>query len=237
MIGGDGSTSSYDDIFKRAKRTKRSDGKEEGKKRKVAKITLYRNGFVVGEDGMFREKSEPSNRRFLDSLARGEVPRELESTTNERVVVELKDKRLEDYIVPSFVAFGGSGRSLNQSSIRNSTTRIAATTTATTTTTNTSSSSSSSSSLYSPKCLEVDESKPTCRVQVQLIDRSRIVVKCNETNSVCSFRNHVAFISKTGVSFELLHGFPPKPISHEMDKMSIKEAGLSGSRVIQRKAQ
>ena len=85
-----------------------------------------------------------------------------------------------------------------------------------------------------PECLEVDESKPTCRIQVQLPDRSRIVVKCNETSTVRSFRNHVAFVSKINTAFELLHGFPPKPISHESDDVSVKEAGLSGSRVIQR---
>ena len=218
MVGGEdsssNSTASYDEILRRAKRSKRGEESPEKKqKKRVARITLYRNGFTIG-DGAFREKSDPVNRRFLESLARGEIPRELEENdrSDERVVVELKDKRLEDYTSPSYVAFQGSGRSLK--------------TTATTPTTTMTESK--------PECLEVDESKPSCRIQVQLPDRSRIVVKCNETSTVRSFRNHVAFVSKTNTAFELLHGFPPKPISHESDNVSVKEAGLSGSRVIQR---
>ena len=216
-MGGDESSSSnstsYDEILRRAKRSKRDpEGKQ---KKRVAHITLYRNGCTI--EGVFREKSDPVNKRFLESLARGEIPRELEKNeSNENIVVELKDKRLEDYIPPSYIAYGGSGRSLSDS-----------TKTITTTSTITES---------TPERLEVDESKSTCRIQVQLPNRSRIVVKCNETSTVRCFRNYVAFVSKTNTAFELLNGFPPKPMSHEIDNISVKEAGLSGSRVIMRLA-
>ena len=106
------STASYDEIMRRAKRSKRGDdesSENKNKKKRVARITLYRNGFTIG-DGAFREKSDPVNRRFIESLARGEIPRELEEndTSDERIVVELKDKRLEDYTLPSYVAYGGT---------------------------------------------------------------------------------------------------------------------------------
>ena len=115
VVGGEdsssNSTASYDEIMRRAKRSKRGNESTEKKikKKRVASITLYRNGFTIG-DGAFREKSDPVNRRFIESLARGEIPRELEENdkSDERIVVELKDKRLEDYTLPSYVAYGGT---------------------------------------------------------------------------------------------------------------------------------
>ena len=116
VVGGEdsssNSTASYDEIMRRAKRSKRGDetlSEKKSKKKRVARITLYRNGFTIG-DGAFREKSDPVNRRFIESLARGEIPRELEENdkSDERIVVELKDKRLEDYTLPSYVAYGGT---------------------------------------------------------------------------------------------------------------------------------
>lgn len=41
------------------------------KDRTVATIVLYANGFKVGEEGEFRDASEPANQQFIDTLKRG----------------------------------------------------------------------------------------------------------------------------------------------------------------------
>ncbi len=80
-------------------------------------ITLYRNGFTVG-DGPLRDMQTPDNSDFLASLLRGEVPRELahnHSSPMAALNVTLKDKRSEDYTAPpapAYVAFSGPAATL-----------------------------------------------------------------------------------------------------------------------------
>ena len=61
-------------------------------------VTIYRNGFTVG-DGPFRPLSDPLNKKFMDEMAAGRCPAELQASSDEPVHVAVHDKRGEDYKV------------------------------------------------------------------------------------------------------------------------------------------
>lgn len=59
-------------------------------------ITLWRNGFTVGDDNELRDYA--SNRQFLDCLRRGEVPPELAARVRGGMIdVKLDNKAFQDY--------------------------------------------------------------------------------------------------------------------------------------------
>eukprot|EP00435_Cladocopium_sp_Y103_P045043 s1765_g12.t2 len=83
-------------------------------------VTVYRNGFTVG-DGPFRPLSDPLNKKFMDEMAAGRCPAELQAQagSNEPVHVAVQDKRGEDYkepAAPAYVKFSGEGNTLGGSS-------------------------------------------------------------------------------------------------------------------------
>eukprot|EP00435_Cladocopium_sp_Y103_P045249 s1765_g12.t4 len=83
-------------------------------------VTVYRNGFTVG-DGPFRPLSDPLNKKFMDWMAAGRCPAELQAQagSNEPVHVAVQDKRGEDYkepAAPAYVKFSGEGNTLGGSS-------------------------------------------------------------------------------------------------------------------------
>lgn len=77
-------------------------------------VTFWRNGFTVGDDNVLRDYT--SNREFLNSLRRGEVPPELASRVQSGMIdVKLDNKAFQDF-EPSKQAgrpaFTGEGRRL-----------------------------------------------------------------------------------------------------------------------------
>lgn len=59
-------------------------------------VAFWRNGFTVGDDNELRDYA--SNRDFLDSLRRGEVPPELASRVRGGMIdVKLADKTFQDF--------------------------------------------------------------------------------------------------------------------------------------------
>ena len=77
-------------------------------------MTVYRNGFTV-DNGPFRALDDPENAEFLQDMAQGVVPRELEAGAKGPVNVSLVDKRGEDYEkppAPSYVAYSGAGQTV-----------------------------------------------------------------------------------------------------------------------------
>ena len=77
-------------------------------------VTVYRNGFTV-DNGPFRALDDPENAEFLQDMAQGVVPRELEAGAKGPVNVSLVDKRGEDYEKPpepSYVAYSGAGQTV-----------------------------------------------------------------------------------------------------------------------------
>lgn len=59
-------------------------------------VTFWRNGFTVGEDSELRDYA--SNREFLTSLRRGEVPAELSARVRGGMIdVKLQNRSFQDY--------------------------------------------------------------------------------------------------------------------------------------------
>lgn len=79
--------------------------------------------------------------------------------------------------------------------------------------------------------LSVDESLPQTTLQLRLHDGSRRIVKANHSHTVKQLQAHVASLTP-GVAFELRAGFPPKPLSENMEA-TLKEANLLAESIVQ----
>lgn len=82
---------------------------ESGSDKPQLKITLYSNGFVVG-DGPFRPYDAPESQQFMKELNEGYVPQEVRGQYKGGVDVGLEDKRKEAYrppTPPKYVAYSG----------------------------------------------------------------------------------------------------------------------------------
>ena len=59
------------------KKVKKHDDKEKyGKTKNKLKLTVYKNGFII-DDGEFRNKDEPANKKFMEEVEKGYIPNEL----------------------------------------------------------------------------------------------------------------------------------------------------------------
>mmetsp|Transcript_27461 Transcript_27461/g.53970 ORF Transcript_27461/g.53970 Transcript_27461/m.53970 type:complete len:179 (+) Transcript_27461:36-572(+) len=72
----------------------------------IGTIQIYANGFMLGDEGEFRETSDQKNQAFLDELKSGHVPKELEAEAIakwgadvRKVGVSLVDKTSETFKV------------------------------------------------------------------------------------------------------------------------------------------
>ncbi|XP_074847438.1 UBX domain-containing protein 2A isoform X2 [Carettochelys insculpta] len=79
-------------------------------------IKLWKNGFTVN-DGELRSYTDVANRQFLDAIKKGELPFELQKTSEEEEVdVKVEDKKDEVYSLrkPIFHPFSGQGYRLGR---------------------------------------------------------------------------------------------------------------------------
>ena len=160
----------------------------------VHTITFYRNGFTVNNNNTLRSMSDPNNASFLQSIAKGECPKELEHNHNNGTISNAMRpvhvnlvRRDEDYVEPEkpkYVAFSGSGRTLGSTSNDNND--------------NTTNSSKNinencgSGSNNNSGGLVVDESLPTTSVQIRLSDGTRMIARFNqEIHTVGDIRNFI----------------------------------------------
>lgn len=178
----------------------------------TAVITLYSNGFMLGESE-FKAFSNPENQEFAEDLRNGVVPRAMEAMVKAecpdatQIGVQLVDKSGEEFEEP-FKAFSTAGHSMGSSAI------------------------SSTFSNASPCAIIVDPSEPTTSIRVTAHDRSRHTVVIQLSNTVFELYQHVMTISNHPGPFDLLSGFPPKPLSDP--SATIAEAGLKGATVTQK---
>ena len=179
-------------------------------------ITFWRNGFTVN-DGPLRTLDDPANASFLESIQRGECPRELAPPTPDTPIHINLMRKDEDWSAPptpKYVAFSGSGRTLGGTS-----------------------SAPAAPAAAPPPAPSgewtVDESHPTTSVQLRLSDGSRVVAKFNLTHTVQDILRFIATVRPgMAVSTLQLAGFPPKQLN-DMAK-TISEEGLQNAVVIVR---
>jgi UBX domain-containing protein 1 len=170
-------------------------------------VTVYRDGFTVG-DGPFRPLSDPLNKKFMDDMASGRSPEELQGSSEEPVHVAVQDKRGEDYKgppAPARVNFSGEGNTLGGSS-----------------------SSAAPTVEAGQGSVQVDESKPKTKIQIRFHDGQKKAQEFNQEQTVGDLRR---FCEQCvgGQAMAIKGGFPPKPITD--NSMTLKDAGLCGAAV------
>jgi UBX domain-containing protein 1 len=190
--------------------------------RSIGLITLYSNGFIIG-NGEFRDSTNnPTNQAFLADLKRGEVPNELEllcrkewGSSVDAVKVDLVDKSSETYVPPKpkFDFAQSKGQSIASNTAINDTKQLF-------------------SNAKSQK-LTLDSSKPSTTVQIILSNRQKFKEIVNLDITILQLYQHIMALANTNqATFELVAGFPPKPLTNP--NQTIKEAGLSGAQIQQR---
>eukprot|EP01132_Coremiostelium_polycephalum_P005061 gene5061-6300_t len=191
------------------------------------KITFWSNGFTL-DDGPLRRYEDPENREFIDDIHRREVPRELESRAPPGgLSIFMVDNRTQNWTEPAkpkYVAYSGSGQALGSTPAASSSTPApkptATSSTSTTTTTNTSS-------------VQVDSSQPTTSIQIRLADGTRLQSTFNQSHSLNDVINFINRSSNSNRAFDLLTGFPLKPLTIDT-KTSLKDAGLLNALLTQK---
>jgi len=200
--------------------------------RNIGLITIYSNGFIMG-NGEFRDVKDPRNAAFVASLKKGEVPTEMEAMcrsewgpATDAVRVNLVDKSSEAYTPPKpkFNFATSKGQQLQSAS-----------------TSTTSSANSIQSATIPAQIYTVDSAQPTTTLQIVLADRRKLKATFNAATTILQLYAHVKALSgqqatgaATSVSvpaFDLVSGFPPKPLSQP--QQTLKDAGLMGASVTQ----
>ncbi|MCQ2820403.1 MAG: hypothetical protein MJ252_24320 [archaeon] len=181
-----------------------------GKAKDHLKLKVYKNGFIV-DDGPFRPLDKPENKKFMDEVKKGYIPKELVDQGYKDLGIALDNANENDDYVPSpeekkFTAFTGSGQSLGNVN-------------------------TSGLKVNKGATFAVDKSKPTCKVNIRLFNGETISGEFNTTNTL---RDIINFVTKASGSqkFQLLDGFPPRPLT-AFDK-TIEELRLAGSTLTQR---
>ena len=189
---------------------KKYDNKEKFDKTKnKLKLSLYKNGFIM-DNGEFRNKNEPANKKFMEEIEKGYIPNELVKKGITDLGIEMDDHRDENYEPPKeekkFQAFTGLGKSI---------------------------SSVNTEGLHVNKnaSSNVDRSKPTCKVNIRLFNGE---VVSEDFNLSQTLQDVINFVKKKSGSnnFSLLDGFPPRPLTSY--NKSIQELHLEGSLLTQK---
>ncbi len=189
---------------------KKYDNKERFDKTKnKLKLSIYKNGFIM-DNGEFRNKSDPANKKFMEEIEKGYIPNELVKKGITDLGIEMDDHRDEDYEPPKeekkFQAFTGLGKSI---------------------------SSVNTEGLHVNKnaSSNVDRSKPTCKVNIRLFNGE---VVSEDFNLSQTLQDVINFVKKKSGSnnFSLLDGFPPRPITSY--NKTIQELHLEGSLLTQK---
>ena len=189
---------------------KKYDNKEKFDKTKnKLKLSLYKNGFIM-DNGEFRNKNEPANKKFMEEIEKGYIPNELVKKGITDLGIEMDDHRDENYEPPKeekkFQAFTGLGKSI---------------------------SSVNTEGLHVNKnaTSNVDRSKPTCKVNIRLFNGEVVSEDFNLTQTLQDVINFVK--KKSGSNnFSLLDGFPPRPLTSY--NKTIQELHLEGSLLTQK---
>ncbi|KAF1315456.1 Uba and ubx domain-containing protein, partial [Globisporangium splendens] len=179
-------------------------------------ITFYRDGFTVN-DGPYRARTDPENRPFLEAIERGVVPRELEGDDrSEQVEINLVDKRQEEYQAPpapAYVAFSGQGQTMGSSTVAADAVIQGAAVPA--------------------ERPVIDDKKPKTTLQIRLHNGTRLRETLNLDHTLRDLHAIIQLNDAGGAPYTLLAGFPPRPISVDLDQ-TIESAGLKGASVTQK---
>jgi len=214
---GNGNPNDLAEIVKNAKSQKAVSS--EANDRNLGVITIYSNGFRIG-DGEFRESKLENNKIFIEDLKKGNVPRELEGEIKKEwgdvptVGVQLVNKITETFSptkkTTPFEFSKSVGHSLSSSS----------------------SSSTSPCSLPAKELSLGNNESDLIDLPITLTDRKTIKIKVIPSTTIAQIYQHVKFVSKVE-KFELLSGYPPKCLSDPT--ATVETSKLKKEKVTQRK--
>lgn len=190
-------------------------------------LKMWRNGFSV-DDGPLRAFQDPQNREFLESITRGEVPRELlRMARGGQVNLNMEDHRNEEYVQVKrrVKAFAGEGHRLGN---------VTPETIGASGSNSQASGDNKANEEEAKKRLKIDESKPTTNIQVRLSDGSRIVIKVNLDHTVQDIRSYICDARPVygPLPFILMTNFPTKQLTDETQTVS--EANLQNATLTQK---
>ena len=135
-----------DDWYNKMKKYDNKDKYDKTKNK--LKLAIYKNGFIL-DNGEFRNKNDPANKKFMEDVEKGYIPQELVKKGITDLGIEMDDHRDEDYEPPKeekkFQAFTGLGKSISSVNTQGLKIDKYATT-------------------------NVDYTKPTCKVNIRLFN-------------------------------------------------------------------
>ncbi|CAL8471559.1 g11101 [Coccomyxa elongata] len=191
----------------------------------VHNIAFYANDVFTVDDGEPRRLDDPANKPFLQSMARGDCPQELEPS-DRSIPVNVNLIRVErDYVPPEkpkYKAFSGTGRILSGDDGPSASGDAAHEQQAA------APDSSSQAPWEGP-----DESQETTSLQLRLADGSRMVARFNLTHTVGNIRRFIrAARPDTTGPYRLITAFPQAQLDD--DSATIAAAGLANAVIIQK---
>ena len=141
-------------------------------------LKLFKNGFVV-DDGELRSYEDEVNKEFLQSIQRGELPRELiRSAEGGEVHLDMQDHRDEEYNPPKpKYKLYNDGYKLGSPTPN--------------VTSNASPSDKANNEELAKKNLKLDASQPQTQIQIRLSDGSRLVIKANLKHTIQDLRRYI----------------------------------------------
>nr|XP_006822016.1 PREDICTED: NSFL1 cofactor p47-like [Saccoglossus kowalevskii] len=183
-------------------------------------LKLWKNGFTVN-DTELRAFSDPKNAEFLNSVTKGEIPKELHNKAKGgEVNLDMEDHRDEEY-VPAKQAlkpFTGEGFKLG-----NPTPKVV-----------TQSTPSVPANVLNTNPIEVDKNKPITQLQLRLADGSRLSGQFNNTHTVGDIRRFIIYSRPqySSTVFVLQTTFPNRELTD--DSKTLIEADVWNSLIVQR---
>ncbi|KAI8898746.1 hypothetical protein BC833DRAFT_588488 [Globomyces pollinis-pini] len=192
-------------------------------------LTFWKNGFSI-EDGPLLRYDDPKNQEFLTAIKSGRAPTSLiKAELNQPVEVKVAQRMEEDYQPPPkapMKSFQGSGNRLG--SIAGPSASSSAMPGGFPAASNT----RAETSTVTPSSISVNNDLPITSIQVRLGDGTRLIGRFNHVHTVLDLRRFVQASRPDSRSFVLQTAMPTKVISD--DTLSLKDAGLLNSVVIQR---
>ncbi|KAL8436693.1 hypothetical protein ACSSS7_001518 [Eimeria intestinalis] len=184
------------------------------------RVVIYANGFCV-DDGEFRPFGVEANDVFVRELKAGVAPRELQQGGRE-VHVLLDDRQTEAYTPPpppQYVLFGGAGQSLSSQG-------SAAAPAAAVDMTRAAAAAAAAADAADPQA-------PRTQIMFRLHDGQRTAQQFSINATVQQLFDFVEMVAPTQGGFQLLEGFPPKPVSASRDA-TLKDVGLLNATLSQK---
>ncbi|XP_040288134.1 UBX domain-containing protein 2B isoform X1 [Bufo bufo] len=184
-------------------------------------LKLWSNGFSL-DDGELRTYRDPVNAQFLESVKRGEIPFELQRMVHGgQVRLDMEDHQDQEYLKPrqKFKAFSGEGKKLGSL-----TPEIIST-------------PSSPEEEHKPFLnaeVELDEHVPTTKIQIRLVDGSRLIQRFNLSHRISDIRNFIlqARSEFAQTDFVLVTTFPNAELTDE--DRTLEEAEILNTVILQR---